>query len=313
MMKSIHERPLGEGVIPPLVTPIRKDGDFDSEGFERLVHSLLDAGVHGLFVLGTTGEGPALSQEMQRQVVRSAVESAEGRAPVYVGITDASVSELLKLADDSAEAGADALVVAPPPYSPAAGPELNHYLDHLVERLPLPMLLYTIPSRTGPVSMASILHAMSLKGCIGFKDSSANMVAMHEAILRRDERRPDFKVLVGPEELMAEALLLGADGAVAGGANLFPALFVRQFQAVEQIDLETIRRLHRVIMKLSTSLYRGGQHSSSFIKCVKQGLESRGICSGRPLWPYESFTPEDARRIDEMVKQAATLVEQALH
>lgn len=312
MSSASHEETLGRGVIPPLVTPCTAKGNLDDEGFARLIDSVIAGGVDGVFVLGTTGEGPALSQQMQRQVVVTAVRAVAGRVPVLVGVTDSSAEELLNLADASAEAGADAVVVAPPPYSPAEAPELNHYLDFLNERLPLPMFLYNIPSRTVAVPSESLAHAMTLPGCIGYKDSSGSMLAMHEAISRRDATRPDFKLLVGPEELLAESVLFGADGGVSGGANLFPRLFASLYRAAADQDLETCRRLQRVVMSISMTFYRAGRHPSSFVKAVKHGLKKSGICEGHLLWPYEPFNAEDSERIDRLWEEAHAKVQEAL-
>ena len=310
--ESAGHAPLGTGIIPPLVTPWTADDRLDEPGLSRLIESLIDGGVHGLFVLGTTGEGPALAPAAQRRVVDVAVGAAAGRVPVLVGVTDPSFDATLALADHAAEAGADALVVAPPPYSPLDPPELNRYLDRLAERLTLPWFLYNIPSRTGPVPRESLRHAMGLDPCVGYKDSSGSMVALHEAILMRDGDRPDFRVLVGPEELLAEAVLFGADGGVAGGANLFPRLFVELYDAARRGDLADTRRLHRVVMSISTTLYRSGRYSSSFIKSVKRGLEVSGVCAGAMVPPYEAFLPADHERVDRQVAAARRLVERAV-
>ncbi len=304
---------LGSGVIPPLVTPWTDDNQLDEPGLARLVESLIAGGVHGLFVLGTTGEGPALPMRVRRQVVTRCVEAARGRVPVLVGVTDSCLESVVELSEHAAEAGAAAVVVAPPPYSPLDTPELNRYLDQAAERLPLPMFLYNIPSRTGAVPMASVRHAIGLPKCIGFKDSSGSMLYVHEAMLLRDELRPDFKILVGPEELLAEAVLFGADGGVSGGANLFPELFVRIYEAARRQELDTARQLQRVVLNISTTLYRSGQHPSSFIKSVKHGLAQQGICVGNMAQPYEPFLGKDTDRIDALVNKASRLVADALN
>ena len=299
---------LGTGIIPPLVTPWSADHSLDEPGLERLVNKLIDAGVHGLFVLGTTGEGPALDAATQRRVVYVAVAASGGRVPVYVGVTDSSLARLHRLADHAADAGAAAVVVAPPPYSPAAPPELNQYLDAVHEALPLPMFLYNIPSRTGGLTLDSVRHAMTLDRCVGFKDSSGDMLFVHRVLRLRDERRPGFRVLMGPEELLAEAVLFGADGGVAGGGNLFPELFVRLYHAARRGDLDTARRLHRTIIHLSSTLYQAGQYGSSFIKTVKHGLMRQGICDSHMVPPYAAYLPADRPRVDDLFDQAAATV-----
>ncbi|BAM03313.1 dihydrodipicolinate synthase family protein [Phycisphaera mikurensis] len=303
---------LGTGVIPPLVTPCGPDGRVDRDGLAAVVERVIGGGVHGLFVLGTTGEGPALSMEQKKSVVTTATEAAAGRLPVLVGVTDASFDGVRELSIHAAEAGAAATVLAPPPYSPTAGPELIHYLDAVADASPLPVFLYDIPSRTGAVPPEAVRHAMTLDRFVGFKDSSGRMVTLHEVIRERDANRPGFKVLVGPEELLGEAVLFGADGGVAGGANLFPALFVALYEAAAAGDLAGVRRLHGVVMEISATLYRVGQHGSSFIKSVKGALAELGVCGGGLAMPYEGFKPEDRPKVRKLLERAQTAVDASL-
>jgi len=179
-------------------------------------------------------------------------------------------------------------------------------------KLTLPMFLYNIPSRTGPVPMATLRHAMDIPGCIGFKDSSASMLYLHEAVLMRDEVRPEFKVLVGPEELLAESVLFGVDGGVAGGANLFPELILALYRAAKAREIDTMLDLQRTLMTVSTTLYRSGQHPSSFIKSVKRGLEVQGVCGGTMTRPYEPFKSSDLPRVDGVFKKAQDLIAKQL-
>ena len=303
---------LGAGVIPPLVTPCGPDGRVDPDGLALVVERVVLGGVHGIFVLGTTGEGPAFSLEQKKAVVSAATAAAAGRLPVLVGVTDASFDGVRALTEHAAGAGAAATVLAPPPYSPTAGPELIHYLDAVAEASPLPVFLYDIPSRTGAVPFEAVRHAMTLDRFVGFKDSSGRMVTLHEVIRERDAQRPGFKVLVGPEELLGEAVLFGADGGVAGGANLFPELFVALYDAAAAGDLATVRRLHGVVMQVSTTLYRAGQHGSSFIKSVKGALAELGVCGGDLAMPYEGFHPGDRPRVKRLLEEAQAAVDGAL-
>ncbi len=136
------------GIIPPLVTPLEDRDKLDVAGFERLIHHVLAGGVHGIFVLGTTGEGPSLSHHLQREVVSKACQFVGGRVPLLVGITDPSFFESISLATHAAEEGATAVVLAPPYYFPAGQEELLEYLEELIPALPLPVMLYNMPAMT---------------------------------------------------------------------------------------------------------------------------------------------------------------------
>ena len=123
-----------------MVTPLCNRDELDVAGLEKLIEHILSGGVNGLFILGTTGEGPSLSYRLRRELIEHVCKQAGKRVPVLVGITDTAFIESVNLARHAADVGADALVVAPPYYLPEAQPELQEYLDHLVAELPLPQL-----------------------------------------------------------------------------------------------------------------------------------------------------------------------------
>src|SRR5580698_7635322 len=139
------------GIVPPMVTPLRGRDELDVAGLERLVEHILAGGVHGLFLLGTTGEGPSLSYRLRRELIERACRSVAGRVPVLVGITDTAFVEAVGLARFAAEAGAQALVLAPPFYYPNSQPELLEYIRHIAPELPLPLFLYNMPTHTKTV------------------------------------------------------------------------------------------------------------------------------------------------------------------
>jgi len=131
-----------------MVTPLRARDELDVAGLERLIEHILSGGVSGLFILGTTGEGPSLSYRLRRELITLACRQVRGRVPVLVGITDTAFVESVNLARHAADAGADALVLAPPYYLPPGQPELQEYLEHLAAELPLPLFLYNMPGLT---------------------------------------------------------------------------------------------------------------------------------------------------------------------
>ena len=305
------DRPF-RGIVPPVVTPLKPDASFDAPALDRVIEHLLDAGVGGLFVLGTTGEGPAVSPAIRREVVTRAVAQAAGRAPVLVGVTDSSLAAAVELGDHAKDAGAAAVVVAPPPYYPVAAPELLNYFEAVAEQMALPTVVYNIPSRTQAISLEVVRELMDVPAFVGFKDSGGDMISLHKVMADRDARRPDWSVLVGPEELLAEAVLMGADGGVAGGANLFPSLYVALHKAAAAGDLPRVRALHGVVIRLVSTLYASGRHGSSFMKSLKAAMSAAGLCGDTPAEPYQAFLPEDRERVAAAYVEARALVDAAL-
>ena len=159
-----------------MVTPLRGRDELDIEGLERLIERILGGGVDGLFILGTTGEGPSLSYRLRRDLIERTCRQVRGRVPVLVGITDSAFVESVDLARHAAATGADALVLAPPFYFSEGQPELQEYLDHLVVELPLPLVLYNTPANTKvQYGLDAVRRAMDQPRIIGLKDSSKDM------------------------------------------------------------------------------------------------------------------------------------------
>ena len=287
-------RPLPNGIVPPLVTPLLDRDTLDLNGLNNLLEYVIAGGVHGVFLLGTTGEAPSLSGRLKRDLVREATRIVAGRIPVLVGIADTAYVESVSLAHFAEENGASAAVLAPPFYFPAGQQELAEYLRHLTGDIHLPLVLYNMPSHTKLVyEPDTVRRAADLPGIIGLKDSSGNMAYLHD-LRRRLRDRPDFSLFVGPEQLLAESLLLGCDGGVCGGANLFPKLYVALYESANRRDLERTTILHDLVMDVCDEIYRAGRYWSSYLKGLKCALSLKNICSDFMAEPFRRF--RDAER-----------------
>lgn len=277
------------GIIPPMATPLAGRDALDVAGLERLIEHLLAGGVHGLFVLGTTGEGPGLSYRLRRELIERTCRQVAGRVPVLVGVTDTALVEAVALSRVAAEAGARALVLAAPYYFPNSQPELIECIQHLAPELPLPLFLYNMPTHTKTVfAVDSVRRLMDLPNLVGIKDSSANMVYFHQ-LVRLVAERPDWTLLMGPEELLGESVLLGGHGGVCGGANLCPRLYVDLYEAAVARDVARVADLHGRIMAISSTLYTVGKHGSAFIKGLKCALNVLGVCDDFMAEPFHRF------------------------
>lgn len=295
-----------------MITPLRGRDELDVPGLERLIEHILAGGVSGLFILGTTGEGPSLSYRVRRELVERVCRQAKGRVPVLVGITDTAFVESVNLARHAMDRGADAVVLAPPYYLPEGQPELQEYLDHLVPELPLPLFLYNMPALTKvSFELETVRRAMDEPRIVGLKDSSGNMVYFHRAVglLRH---RPDWTLLIGPEEMLLDAVIAGGHGGVNGGANLFPRLYVRLFEAAQAGNLARARQLHACVMRVSNSLYRVGRHPSAIIKGLKCALACRGVCDDFMAEPFHRFRAEERAVVERQLAELEAEIE-ALH
>ena len=295
-MKPNFKTPLS-GIIPPLVTPLVDNETLDVESLERLIEHLIAGGVHGLFVLGTTGEEQSLSYDVRKQMIKESCRINRGRLPLLACITDTSIVESIKLAKVAADCGADGVVSAPPYYFATGQPELAQFYEELVPQLPLPVFLYNMPSHV-KVNFApeTVRRLAEMEQVVGFKDSSANAVYF-QSVMYKVQHRKDFAMLVGPEEITGECVLLGGHGGINGGANMFPELYVGMYHAARNRDIETVLKLQQLIMQISTSIYTVGKHGSSYLKGLKCALSLLGVINddfvASPFYKFEA--PERAK------------------
>ena len=295
------------GIIPPMVTPLLATDKLDVAGVHNLVEHLIKGGVSGIFILGTTGETQHLSIKLREELIRATCASVGGRLPVLVGITDTSMSESLYLGGVAAECGADSLVAAPPYYFALGQPELFEYYQALSEKCPLPLYLYNMPSHTKVMIEPETVKRLSdFPNIVGLKDSSANGVYFHKLLyLLKDH--PEFSLFVGPEEMMASVVLMGATGGVAGGANLYPELFVSLYNAANAKDMRRVSELQDKVMMVGESLYGIGRFGSSYIKGIKTALALKGICSDTLAQPFNTFQMPEKQKVQVALMQLEPL------
>lgn len=288
-----------KGIVPPIITPLKDIDTLDVEGLEKLVEHILAGGVSGLFVLGTTGEFSSLSYRLRNELVERVCKQVDGRVPVLVGVTDTSIIESENLARKSADCGAAAVVAAPPYYYSTGQAELIEYFDKLADRMPLPLYLYNMPTHTKVmIEPKTVLEISKKKNVIGLKDSSANM-AYFRLLQHTMRNHKHFQLFVGPEEIMADAVLLGANGGVNGGANMFPRLYVDLYNAAAAHDFDKIQKLQEKILTISSTIYTIGKYGSSYLKGLKCALSVMGICDDFMADPFNRFQKDERDIIKE--------------
>lgn len=290
------------GVIPPLVTPLLDNNTLDIEGLEALIKHTLSGGVHGIFILGTTGEFASLSHSLRIELVKQTCKLVSGKVPVLVGITDSSFEESVTLAKFSYEYGADALVLAPPYYFASGQPELLEYIKRMVVQLPLPLFLYNMPAHTKVFfDPETVKKAADITGIVGMKDSSSNL-AYFKQVQYALSAHKDFTFMVGSEEYMSEFVLTGGHGSITGGANMFPRLFVDLYNASLHHNFEKIIPLQQKVMQINTTIYKVGNYGSSYLKGIKCALSLMGICNDFMAEPFHRFKEPERKKISQFLE-----------
>jgi 4-hydroxy-tetrahydrodipicolinate synthase len=295
-----------KGIIPPVITPLLDYEEFDVHGLEKLIEHLISGGVHGVFILGTNGEAPSLSYKLRKEFIKRTCELVDYRVPVMVGISDTSFAGSLEITDFSMKQGADAVVVAPPYYYPVSQCELVDYFEDLAGRLSLPFILYNMPSHTKVHLDISTVRKVKEMGALGIKDSSGDMFYMY-SIIEEFKDSPDFSIFTGTELFLPETIISGGHGAVAGGANMFPDLFVSLYEASLRNDLEKIAQLRQKVALLYRTIYNVGKYASRITKGTKCGLSVMGICNDYMAPPFHKFDSVERKQIEEYIDEIALL------
>jgi 2-dehydro-3-deoxy-D-pentonate aldolase len=284
------------GIIPPIVTPLLDRDTLDMLGLHRLIDHLLAGGVHGLFVLGTTGEAPSLSYRLRREMIDAVCKRVQQRIPVLVGITDTAFAESVALAEHAAQAGADAVVFTAPYYFPVGQAELLEYTRALVDAVLLPVILYNMPMMTKVTfEIGTLAQLVDSPRILGIKDSGGDIDYFLQTLKLR-EQRPDWLSFIGPEHLLISATQSGGNGGVAGGANLFPHLYVNAYEAARANDAQKMATCQAEIDRVQT-LYQVGQHASRIIKAIKCGLSLMEICDDFMAEPFHRFNAPEREKI----------------
>jgi dihydrodipicolinate synthase/N-acetylneuraminate lyase len=291
------------GIVTPLATPLAQSSQaepsLDVFGLERLIEHVLAGGVHGLFLLGTTGEFTSLGHEMRQEIIRRVCTQVNRRVPVLAGITDTAISETLRLADTAEEAGADAVVLAAPYYFQHSQDDLLRYLELVTKRLSLPLFLYNIPHLTKTsFDPETVRRAADLPGVVGLKDSTGDLKYLEKTVALLHDR-PGFSVLIGPEGMLVECMKRGAIGGVCGGSNLNPALFVGLYNAIVRGDGKGIEELQAKVEQSSRALYQVGAPGGSYLRGIKAALALAGLCGPEPAPPFAPFTAGEYAQVEK--------------
>jgi len=294
--------------VPPLITPLSRRDELDHEGLERLLDHVIEGGVAGIFILGTTGEAPSLSYRLRREMIRETLRLVDGRVPVLVGVTDTAFVESVELAEYAADSGAAAAVLTTPYYFPAGQTELTAYVEAITPRIPLPLMLYNMPDLTKVWFEIDTLRKLTaIESIVGVKDSSGDLRYFAELCQLKAER-PDWSILLGPEAKLVESHRLGGDGGVCGGANVLPRLFVECHQALCRDDETRVAELQSQILTLQ-GIYDVGKYASRHIKATKSALSLLGICSDLPADPFHRFLPPQRASVAEILHRMNVLSE----
>ncbi|MCL4263931.1 MAG: dihydrodipicolinate synthase family protein [Anaerolineae bacterium] len=288
---TILKQKLAGGVTPALATPLLADGyTVNTAVIPQLASFLIQAGVRGLFVGGTTGEGVLLTQAERMRLHEAALAAADGRVPVILHIGTNRLDTTMILARHAAETGADAIAVVTPYFYGMDEDGLAAYYETLAGAVPdMPLLLYDIPQMATNGILPELFARLgeSIPSLAGIKTSRGDAQIIRRHIVAAPERA---MVLVGNEAIALGSLAMGADGLISGLSTAVPEPFVALTHAFANGNMAEAQRQHRLINRLLPCLPAGAR-----IGGIKQILTERGIDVGtavpprampdKPIWP----------------------------
>lgn len=273
------------GVIPALVTPLDRNGEIQESGLRDVLDYVIEGGVHGVFVLGSSGEIYALNSTQKRRVVEITVEHVAGRVPVYAGASEITTRDCIATAQMVNDiGGVSALSVLTPYFVTPTQAELIRHYRAIAASTELPVILYTNPGRTQVnLEPETVFELAEIDNIVGIKDSSGDRQLLERFIT---DRPNGFSVLVGRDTLILEGLRNGADGAIASTANVAPALVAGIYEAFRAGDITRASELQAKLTPLRSLVDK-----ATFPIILKAGLRRAGIDAGlcaAPAWDLDS-------------------------
>jgi 4-hydroxy-tetrahydrodipicolinate synthase len=294
------------GIIPPVSTPFSPDGHVDETDLRSLIGFLLDAGVHGLFMLGSTSETVALTDAQQESILTTALSVNAGRVPVIAGSIDFTAQRVIDRAKRAEALGVDGHVVCAPFYFKPDNEEIIRHYTMIREAIDKPIIAYDIPGAVQTKLDRQTIRTLVERGVIaGLKDSSGQDANFRGVILDNADR-PEFRIFTGSELTVDAALSWGANGAVPGLGNVDPAGYVAIYDAFQAGDLATVKaeqdRLYKLFAITSVAQRPGIGRSAAAWGGFKQALEIRGVIrNAQPVPPMSPLSTDDRELIREIL------------
>jgi len=287
-----------EGIYTPIITPLDEQGNVDSAGLIRQINRLLGNGIHGLYLLGTSGEFAALNETSRQITIETAVEAVQKRVPVICGAMDASTSRVISNIELAQRLGVTAVTTTPPYYYPSSNQELKDFYKEISESSNLPVVMYNIPSMVKTNMQPEIVVEIvdQNPNIVGIKDSTADWTTFLKLYSYLGNQE-DFSILLGSYTMAGAAIIFGAEGAVISISNVDPKTSVELYQAAHGQRLDKLRELQLKLLDLGR-LYSYGNG----ISCLKACVEILGVCSSHTTAPLAPVSNKAKGQLTDLLR-----------
>ena len=285
-----------KGLITPVVTALTENETFDKGMYAEFIDYLIEAGVSGIFPMGTNGEFYAFSQEEKLEIIKAAVEATKGRVPVYAGTGCVTTKETIAFTKRVEDLGVDCLSVISPYFVAVTQDDLIEHFSAVAEATKLPMLLYNIPARTGNnIAFSTVKTLMEQHAnIIGIKDSSGNFDNTLKYI---ENTVPHINVLAGSDSIILWTLMAGGTGAISGCSNVFPELMVSIYKYWAAGDTLKANEAQKKIRPFRNVMQMGNPNS-----VVKLAVNMRGWKVGPARRPSNCTNAKIRAALEEVFK-----------
>ena len=286
-----------EGIVPPAVTVFDSEGEIDKEKNERFLQHLIDEGVHGLFVSGSTGEASLMSLEQRKEIIDIGVAVAKGKVPLYAGTGHNSTRITIEVSKYAEKAGADVIIVHTPHYPKPIQESLYQHYKAVAEAVSIPVWAYTWPDQYGVDMEPKTVARLAKDGYIqGIKDSHLDIDHTAEIIRLT---KGDLIVIGGEDTLIFPLLCLGGHGSISVLANIIPAEVVAIFDTFREGKSEEAREKQLSILTLAWTLSRR--------ELLKEGIKMLGFDVGKALMPTSEVSPAEKEKIKQELRKLGKL------
>jgi 4-hydroxy-tetrahydrodipicolinate synthase len=290
-----------KGIIPPMITPLTEDGRLNKSAFRKFINYLIEGGLHGIFVAGTTGEFYGLNAEEKKEMFDIAVEEIGGRVPVYAGTGAITTKECILLTQIAEQCGADAVSILTPMFISPTQDELYEHYKSIAASTRLPVLLYNNPPKTGvTITPGTIERLAEIDNIVGVKDSSGDFTLTSEYIRRT--RNKNFSVLSGRDTLIHACLCYGGAGSIAACANIAPRVCADIYDKYQAGDIKGSLEAQFAITPLRLAFTLG-----TFPTVIKEGLKILGIEAGPCMGPIGPMREDEKLQLKRILQQMGLL------
>ncbi|MBL8126437.1 MAG: dihydrodipicolinate synthase family protein [Chloroflexia bacterium] len=286
------------GVFPYLVSPVDASGRVLGDVLGRLISDLIDAGVHGLTPLGSTGEFAYLDRRQREEVVRATIAAAGGRVPVVAGVASASTADAVAQARACERLGADGILAILEAYFPLADAQVEGYFRAIADAVDVPVVIYTNPQfQRSDLTLDAIVRLAEHPRIRFIKDASTNTGRLLSIMNRCGER---LRVFSASSHIPATVMLIGGVGWMAGPACLVPRQSVRLYDLCRAGRWDEAMILQRELWGINEAFAR-----FNLAACVKAGLTHLGYPVGDPVSPQAPLTAQERRVVAEILDRLA--------